>query len=925
MADILPLSSILPARSRKPDSPLKICIVTSEFLGPVKNGGIGAAISGLLEVLRKDGHELTVLYTLVQNGVPVCAERDWPHWVSEMQSNGIRLVHIDNREGYRSWRLKSWLVMEHLGSHAYDLVFFNEHHGSGYYSICAKHSGLEPFANQTHCVLTHGSIEWIFDINEQYMSRASDLELMGMERRSVEWADHVIGPSKYILEKYDSFGWALPASTHFQPLPLFHNPVKSGSKRLRHIDELVFFGRLEIRKGLWVFCDALDRLSDQLENKTVTFLGRTTTESGMSSGSLLMARSAGWPFKIRMISNYGQEKALEYLRGSGRLAVMPSIADNSPCVIYECMENGIPFISTTGSGIQELVDKSDHSKVLVPPNAVDLAEKLKDVLANGAEMAGPAFDTRKNLAHWSAFTRLICGQHRKSDQAIKVQNPEPGQPGVFLMDSGGSLRLLVRNLISNHTRISEGAPLHLITHRGSLIRNLIANIVGSSPDKISVLDTEDTDAIRKAWRRRPYAVVCDSEVEISQRFFDQHGGALTDAAIVSCVVAERDNIDSEAEIATLPCGNLPGLPFLGYAIGSGLWACDTKKTAPMLSEISIIDIETDDPISAKELGQFLMLKCIGKGQPVQLMPIVGGIGTYPEAERSAVKRKFTRAARRARLADIAPNVRRGGPAWLALSAFSTDQERSLSHENIDLSTLGSSHPLNLISDGKIEYSNTSYAAALGKSRLAFELAASEWMDEEKSREVLDLITSNVRETVPMDLLPGLDDAWQGGDAENAVGRLSHRSEPVSHRLRELLADKGLASQEQNGVSTGTRLMPDNIDTYFLGRSVDAGRNGYRLVPAKDGSIRVMFLEVSIGGRTSLEIEFGSDVPRGANLTVAVIDQKYGSSIASGSTGTGRRNRRLSVPLHGIHLSVLVLLEGKFPANETLIIRRLELV
>ena len=44
------------------------------------------------------------------------------------------------------------------------------------------------------------------------------------------------------------------------------------------IDEIVFFGRLETRKGIELFCDALDRLADEdaTARARVTFMGKQT-------------------------------------------------------------------------------------------------------------------------------------------------------------------------------------------------------------------------------------------------------------------------------------------------------------------------------------------------------------------------------------------------------------------------------------------------------------------------------------------------------------------------------------------------------------------------------------------------------------------------------------------------------------------------
>ena len=224
--------------------PLKICVVTSEILGPVKNGGIGTATSGIVEHLAADSHKVTVLFTSVEFGQPACEDRDWAHWVSVWKARNVELTHIAHSGDYRMWRRKSWLVKEFLEERAFDAVFFNEHHGSGYYTLAAKRAGIPRFKDRTHCVITHGSIDWVFDVNDQYIARPSDIEMMGLERRRVEWADVVIGASSCLLQQYPI------RLTRVQPSAL-HTDV----------NELVFFGRLETRKGLWLFCEALDRIS----------------------------------------------------------------------------------------------------------------------------------------------------------------------------------------------------------------------------------------------------------------------------------------------------------------------------------------------------------------------------------------------------------------------------------------------------------------------------------------------------------------------------------------------------------------------------------------------------------------------------------------------------------------------------------------
>src|SRR5262249_46518709 len=159
------------------------------------------------------------------------------------------LERIHNEADYQAWREASWLVKDFIGQNNFDLVYFNEHHGSGYYSLLAKRAGLAPFCDQLHCVITHGALQWIMNLNDHYARRITDIEWMGLERRSVEMADVVIGPSSYLLREYEKYGWRLPAHTFHQPYPVFRGQSHVDDGRQIPINEFVFFGRLEARKG----------------------------------------------------------------------------------------------------------------------------------------------------------------------------------------------------------------------------------------------------------------------------------------------------------------------------------------------------------------------------------------------------------------------------------------------------------------------------------------------------------------------------------------------------------------------------------------------------------------------------------------------------------------------------------------------------
>jgi hypothetical protein len=99
---------------------------------------------------------------------------------------------------------------------------------------------------------------------------------------------------------------------------LFKNPA---SPRKNEVREIVFFGRLEARKGLKVFCDAIDELCSgpSTPKFEVTFLGKETAMYGRSSIGYISDRSKKWSIPWRIVANKYQAGAIEYLRGDGRL------------------------------------------------------------------------------------------------------------------------------------------------------------------------------------------------------------------------------------------------------------------------------------------------------------------------------------------------------------------------------------------------------------------------------------------------------------------------------------------------------------------------------------------------------------------------------------------------------------------------------
>lgn len=881
---------------------MNVCVVTSEILGPVKNGGIGTATSALIDCLAANGHKVTILYTLVQRGHPECAERNWAHWVGQLAARGITLIHIEHDGEYREWLQKSWLVKQHLALHDYDAVYFNEHHGSGYYTLAAKRAGLRPFVDRVHCVITHGSIEWVFNTNDQRLSRPQDLQMIAVERRSVEWADVVIGPSQYLLKEYVSYGWSLPRHTYRQPYP-FPIGVKKSARSRTPVDELVFFGRLETRKGLWLFCEALDRMGDALRGRKVTFMGRPSDVSGFPSPVFIMQRAEKWPCKVNLLLDYSQEQALDYLSKPRRVAVMPSLADNSPCVVYECMQQQIPFVATSGSGADELVHTDCWPAVMCEPNAIALSERLGEVLQLGATVAWPRFEAAENLATWKAWNQLLADPAARASflasaaPAPKKLRKQSSGESIFLYidDRTVPLGTLLDRLRQQMELFGSFGPFAFLSTRGEPLHGMIEGALKASAAQLgcefTLVSPETLPRFLQTARRANASLfvtdICDELVAayVSQA---REMIALQSAVAVSCAAANRRRGEDIPTIAQLPAGDLPGAGGLGMPITSSAWTIAAGSTFNHLSAADFTDPTTGELTPASDLGQILFHRLLHAGEPVRLVPEVGTIRTSQSATPSHARHWYRSSVLHAEAIGMKPYLFQDSAAWLAASSFgfrtAPPPERAASARY-----LPDNHPLReLAHSGHSVRDLARLAAALGRPDQAVQISAASDTGV-KVAELLDTAVKSVRNRPAIDLLRLL-----AGQTD-----LEHASAAV----------KSLRAATQNltlqPVAEGLRA--GLVDTTFAGGTAS-------------------FFDVSLQGHDALNLAFTT--LDGGNCTVRanLIDQTTGALAGRlAAPGTPRVTRSLQLPLHGIHGMFCLIVEISAPANRTpsLVLSRLQ--
>src|SRR4051794_35768997 len=318
------------------NSKKRVCIVTSEFVGLWKNGGIGTAMSGLAELLAGAGHDVTVLYTRGHFLTPAQCRR----WQRTFAEHGIALVPTRPRD-FRGQAGSAVglgfvipaIVASFLRDRSFEVVHLNDTGGQGYLVAAARRFGLG-FAN-THVVVgLHGPTRWTTVLNGTPTSPLLQV-VEQAEQVAVGCSDVVWSPSRYLVGWLTANGFPLPPSVLLQQyvLPrtlLSGRGPEAGSPddeaRSPPMRRIVFFGRLETRKGLGLFLDALDREAERIASAgfEVVFLGRVGHLGGERADVAVRRRGVAWPFAWRIECTLGQAESVAFLKCPGSLAVMCS-------------------------------------------------------------------------------------------------------------------------------------------------------------------------------------------------------------------------------------------------------------------------------------------------------------------------------------------------------------------------------------------------------------------------------------------------------------------------------------------------------------------------------------------------------------------------------------------------------------------------
>jgi glycosyltransferase involved in cell wall biosynthesis len=402
----------------------RIALVADELRG-LQGGGLGTVFAFLSVALARLGHEVDVLYF---GSEPLAMRGAWAdaytRWGVRVRS--VPRTHERVEPSYFNRLLD---VDRALVEVAPDVVIAQDLAAPAYVALRRRQLGLG-LDGARFIIRCSGTRRWITDAAGKVGVHPGALEVTVLEQAALELADAVVTESRYMREWMQRQGWQLPEDTHVIPSLLRAGATGEPAPRKHsgsdgRVERVVFFGRLEERKGVRPFVAALNALEpSSLARIELEFLGASTPGwSDQHVRDLFAPQTLSALRGVSFTHGLDREEALSHLDRPGTLAVMPSLEDNSPSTVYECLEFGIPFIASRVGGTEELIAPRDRERVLVDPTSAGIAGALRRALSGSAAAAEPAFDDDESVRRWEALVTAGTPSPRPTpvaDSAVDV-------------------------------------------------------------------------------------------------------------------------------------------------------------------------------------------------------------------------------------------------------------------------------------------------------------------------------------------------------------------------------------------------------------------------------------------------------------------------------------------------------------------------
>jgi len=413
--------------------PRHTVIVSPQIPVAYKNGGIGTFVGHLIDLLLSGTNDRI---TLIFTEPPQQPESEW---LPAYHANNVTVhcVHPPNltfSPGYFQTVRISELVCSAMPEDA-DIVYFADWRANALHTVRSRRFTRRP--GPTVVTVLHGCSEWNRHGQGLYLTSYEELAEEYFERYAVENSNFLVFPSRHMAQWCSDNGWRVPPIDEANILGYPFRPEStsslSPSKRSNRFSRLIFYGRLETRKGFDVFIEALLRLklNSCLEGLTgITFLGMEGVHHQITIDAAAAKIQNHLALPTTLITDLDAKDANRYLerhRGDS-LVLTPSLLDNLPFTVIEAsLIPGLNLLASSAAGIPEILGERGTAQ-LFSPDVGSTAQAIEAWLSKGPQPSNSlsTYDWKTANERWLQFhTSLPKCCDTTVATAVTTSNPPP--------------------------------------------------------------------------------------------------------------------------------------------------------------------------------------------------------------------------------------------------------------------------------------------------------------------------------------------------------------------------------------------------------------------------------------------------------------------------------------------------------------------
>lgn len=356
--------------------PLRICMISREFPPEMHLGGIGTYTHKTSTALARLGHDVHVVTAA---RTPAAVYHDQGVTVHRFQEP-------DPPRGIPSSLAHAAAVAATVAGieGGFDVVQACEW---GAEAAWYAHSPRRRTPLVTRLATPLFVVEQLNDVSTRRGPRAG-MVTRQLERAQTRRSDGIISPTRALASIVGEAWHIAPERITVVPTGSANAGIAESAngpvpESLQGHPYLLYFGRLERRKGVHILGEALPAVLDAHPTLRAVFVGEDMTLGGRPFAELIRERNARHADRLIFLPRLPQRELFPIIRGA-RLVVLPSLWENLANTCLEAMQLGRPVVATWGCGFEEVIQDGVSGALVPPADAAKLEACLLALLADDA-------------------------------------------------------------------------------------------------------------------------------------------------------------------------------------------------------------------------------------------------------------------------------------------------------------------------------------------------------------------------------------------------------------------------------------------------------------------------------------------------------------------------------------------------------------